>query len=170
MPGDRAIDWTKWSAIAEILGAVAILVTLLYLAIQTAQNTAAAQASTRQAILAEDRALLELRIQYPQLVILQGAKPGTLSDEQKVRLSSWLTIFVRNRENQFLQRRNEGIDEATLASYASVIVPILSYEITRAWWEQSTGQFDPDFVLYIDELLSDAPIVSSSVSRAMGID
>ena len=31
----KKIDWTKWSAIAEILSAIAIVVTLLYLADQT---------------------------------------------------------------------------------------------------------------------------------------
>jgi hypothetical protein len=167
----KEADWAKWSAIAEIVGATSILITLLYLAIQTGQNTAAVQASTRQAILAEDRALLELRIQYPELVVLQGAEPGSLSDEEIVRLSSWLTIFVRNRENQFIQRRNEGIDEATLESYASVIVPLLSYEVTRAWWTSrvANGEFDPTFTAYIDELLSDAPIANSSVAESMGI-
>ena len=37
----KSLDWTKWSAIAEIFSSVAILVTLIYLAIQTQQNTAA---------------------------------------------------------------------------------------------------------------------------------
>ena len=166
------VDWTKWSAIAEIVGATAILITLLYLAIQTAQNTASVQAATRQSILAEDRALLELRMQYPELIALQGARPGSLSDEEKVRLSTWLTIFIRNRENQFLQRRNEGIDEATFESYAAVIVPILSYELTRAWWEDrvAAGEFDSDFTAFVDDLLSEAPIGNSTVSEAMGID
>ena len=33
----KDVDWTKWSAIAEIFSAIAIVVTLLYLAVQTNQ-------------------------------------------------------------------------------------------------------------------------------------
>jgi len=45
------IDWAKWSAIAEVFGAVAIVVTLGYLAIQTQPNMAAVQASVRLSML-----------------------------------------------------------------------------------------------------------------------
>ena len=33
----KNVDWTKWSAVAEILSAIAIVLTLLYLADQTRQ-------------------------------------------------------------------------------------------------------------------------------------
>ncbi len=52
------MNWTKLSAISEILSSVAILVTLIYLAIQTQQNADATQADTRQAILAADQQFL----------------------------------------------------------------------------------------------------------------
>jgi hypothetical protein len=48
------VDWTKWSAIAEILSAIAIVFTLVYLAVQTQylaeqteQNNALMQAQAR---------------------------------------------------------------------------------------------------------------------------
>ena len=50
----KRVEWGKWSAIAEILSALAILVTLgylaiqtRYLAVQTEQNTAALVAGNR---------------------------------------------------------------------------------------------------------------------------
>jgi hypothetical protein len=48
------VEWARWSAIAEILSAIAIVITLLYLAdqtrqlrVQTEQNSAALEAQSR---------------------------------------------------------------------------------------------------------------------------
>ena len=48
------INWSKWSAIAEIISSVAILVTLIYLSIQTHQNLVATQTNTRQTMISND--------------------------------------------------------------------------------------------------------------------
>jgi len=37
----RNVDWSKYSAISQIVGSIAIVLTLIYLSIQTQQNTAA---------------------------------------------------------------------------------------------------------------------------------
>lgn len=42
------MNWDMLSAIGEILGSVAVFVTLVYLTIQTRQSTAAIRANTRQ--------------------------------------------------------------------------------------------------------------------------
>ena len=159
----------KLSAMAELISAVAIVVTLGYLAIQTRQNTAAVQATTRQAMLAEDRELLGLRLEFgvQELMIREA---GSLSDDEMIRLSTWLVIFLRNRENQWLQRQNGVIDEATWATYSYAIAPILSYEITRPWWDErvSRGEFDPGFVSYVNGRLAERQIERPSVAELTG--
>ena len=181
----RKIDWTKCSAIADILGAVAIVATLLYLAVQTQylaeqtellaiqsqQNTAAVQAATRQAMLAEDRELLALRLEFgvQELMIREV---GSLSDDEKIRLSTWLVMFLRNRENQWLQRQSGVIDEATWLTYSYTIGPILSYEVTRPWWVQrvSRGEFDPGFVGYVNGILAERQVERLSVFEVTGLE
>jgi hypothetical protein len=76
----------------ELISAAAIVVTLGYLAIQTQQNTAAVQAAPRQAMLAEAREVLALRLEFgvQQLMI---RRVGSLSDDERIRLSTWLVIF-----------------------------------------------------------------------------
>jgi len=168
----KSFDWTKWSAVAEIVSSVAILVTLVYLAIQTNQNTAAVQASVRQTWLSEDRALLEVWIQSPEDRELMIREVGSLSNQEKIRLSAWLVIFVRNREVQWLQRQSDVIDEATWQTYSSAIGPILSYEITRPWWNErsTTGEWDSGFVAYVNELLSELPVTRPSISELTSFD
>jgi hypothetical protein len=159
------------SAIAEIVSSIAILGTLVYLAVQTAQNTAAVQGSTRQAMLAEDRELLALRLEYG-VNLLMTREVGSLSDDERDRLSTWLVAFIRNRENQWLQLQSGVIDEETWRTYSAAIAPILSYEITRPWWTEraSRGEFDPGFRNYVNGILSETPVQRQTLSEVTGLD
>jgi hypothetical protein len=122
----------KLAAIAEIVSAVAIVVTLAYLAIQTQQNTVAIQASVRQAMLESDRAMLFLQAENPSISISRDTDIE-LTDEDAVRLSSYLVAVVRVRENQRLQYQNGVIDERTWRTYSSAILPVFSTERARSW-------------------------------------
>ena len=139
------IDWTKWSAIAEILSALAIVVTLGYLAIQTQQNTAAVQASVRQSMLEADRESLYMAVQNPFLFKRSG-----LDEEQQLQLIGFMTAFMRTRENFWIQYQKGVLDQDTWESYrGALIIVIFSSEFGRRVWEQQTASglvFDRGFV------------------------
>jgi len=152
------IDWAKWSAIAEILGAVAVVVTLLYLsaqtrylATQTEQNTAAVQASVRQAMLSEDRESLYKIIEYPFL-----GRACDLTEEQKTQTRAYLAAFLRMRENYWIQYRSGVLDQATWESYREPLSSVvLDSEFGRNLWRgvSASSGFEPGFRKLMDELL-----------------
>jgi len=139
------IDWTKWSAIAEVFSAVAIVVTLGYLAIQTQQNTAAVQASVRQSMLEADRESLYMQVENPFLFRRSG-----LNEEEQLQLIGFLTAFMRTRENFWIQYRNGVLDQGTWESYrGALVIVVFSSEFGRRVWERQTGSglvFDREFV------------------------
>ena len=92
----------KLSALAELVSAIAIVVTLGYLAIQTQQNTAAVQASVRQAMLADDMGIIRMQLDYPRLLTGRSGD-ADLSEDELVRLNASLLGLFRTRENQWLQ-------------------------------------------------------------------
>jgi hypothetical protein len=142
----KTFDWNKWSAIAEIISSIAILITLIYLAIQTQQNTAAIQGSVRQAMLSEDRESLYKVIEYPFLDDVSGE---SLTGVQKVQFSAYLTAFVRMRENHWLQYQSGVIDEATWKSYRGALVPVIfSSEYGRTFWQTAISSlfYDQGFI------------------------
>ena len=59
------MNWEALGTIAEIIGALVVVGTVMYLAIQTRQHTLAVQASVRMAMLSEDRELLFKNIEFP---------------------------------------------------------------------------------------------------------
>ena len=153
------MNWTMLSSISDILSSAAILVTLVYLAVQTRQATRAAQSGTRQAMLAADQQLLQLIVDNPELYLIRF-KPQ-LTDEEKVRLGAYLVTFVRMREYNWLQYQNGILDEATWNSYRSAIAPFLGAPKTREWWRRYAREmsaFHPDFVAVVDAELARAVV------------
>ena len=138
-------DWTKWSAVAEILGALAIVVTLGYLAIQTQQNTAAVQASVRQSMLEADRESLYMQVQNPFLMKRSG-----LDEDEQSQLIAFMTAFMRTRENYWIQYQEGVLDRDTWESYrGALVIVIFSSEFGRRVWEGQTASglvFDRGFV------------------------
>ena len=160
----------RLSALAELVSAVAILVTLGYLAIQTRQNTAAVQASVRQSMIADDRELLFQQMAFPH--VAPGEYNRDLTAEEEVQVISWLIAFIRVRESHWLQYQNGVVDEATWATYRAPLAIILSQPMSRLYWDTQSeaGQFDPGFVRDVNGFLADTPVETSrSMSEAIGL-
>ena len=156
------MNWTKASAVAEILSSVAILITLVYLVVEIQQNSEATQAETRQAILDSDQQFLEFYVDSPELHLLQF-KPD-LSVEERIRLSFVLTTFVRMRENNWLQYENGTLDDVTWQAYRLTLISQLSAPQTRAWWQNFPVEriWDSEFISLVNELLANQPVFDQS--------
>ena len=154
------MNWTKASAIAEILSSVAILVTLVYLVIEIGQNTEALQANSRDSLLDGDLQHLYRIVDDPELW-LDYHKPD-LTVEERVRLFHYLAAFLRISERAWFQYRSGALDETAWDSYQSPVLGTLSYEQTRKWWDgmYGTSFLDPDFTEYINTALEDLPVRS----------
>jgi len=160
----KKIDWAKWSAIAEILSSVAIVITLGYLAIQTQQNTAALLASTRHQMLSSDLQLNSDAISNPSISIAMWK--DDLSTEEKVQLQYWLIAFVRSREHQWFQFRDGLLDEDLWQSYSAGLSAVLSTPRTRAWWEDVRFEwFDDEFAEVVSNILTNVPVSNDGESR-----
>lgn len=109
-----------WAAIGEIVSSLAILVTLVYLAIQTRQNTAAVQSSVRHTMLEEDRESLRMVIEKSIL-----NRRVNLTAEQETQVQAFLIHFLRTRENHYLQYLSGSLDKPTWISYRSPLIPVV---------------------------------------------
>jgi len=65
----------QWAHVADIVGAVVIVASLVYVAAQVRQNTKAQLAASRQAALAADLELFSMSVDYPEDALGLGAEP-----------------------------------------------------------------------------------------------
>lgn len=156
------MNWAALSTIVDLLGAIAVLVTLVYLAVQTRQNANALRANTRQAILSSDQAFLQSIRDDPDLELLRF-KPE-LTAREKIRVGFLFLTFTRMRENNWFQYTNGGLDHATWQSYRRSVVAMFATPNGMRWWRNSSssGMWDSAFVSMVNELIVDAQVLTES--------
>ena len=149
---------TNLAILIQILSSLAVLGTLIYLAIEVKQNTAALHAQTRQSLLSGSQAELFQIIEHPDIHINFIKKSDEISAEEYIRLHGFLTALMRAREFAWLQYHNDIIDEDQWHTEKGVIEVLLTIKRNRTWWEKlGRGFFSPQFVAFVDSLLDGKP-------------
>ena len=150
-------SWSKWSSVSEILSSLAIIITLVFLVIQTKQNTdaidaqlVANRAEARAAIWALVSKSSEYTIAQPR--IGQNLKSTEmLSDEDQQVVFDWLVVFWGTREFVWLQFRDGVVDESTYKTIMDQRILLANPRVSE-WWDQWAMQlYDPDFVKVIND-------------------
>ena len=143
--------------LAEIVGVVLIVASLIYVAKQLRQNTNAIRAQSRQALLTASQAELFVQMENPDMLVCL-IRPEELSLEEHVKVSSWLYSIFRARHFAWLQYRNGVIDEAQWETERAVIRQFLSSQRVRDWWAKlGRGGFGDEFADFLDEQVKDQP-------------
>ena len=151
--------WTT-RGIAEVIGLVGIVGSLVFVGLEVRQNSVATRASTNAAVA---DAFLELNLvlaSSPELAraMVASANPEELSPEESVMaLGFWRALF-HTWSNGHRQWTNETLDQVM---YESIISEISTYvrnnggtgRAMRWAWESERFVFNSEFQLFVDELI-----------------
>ena len=154
------MNWDAISAISEIIGAIAVVVTLIYLAVQVRQSTKSIQSSTLQANTGVWTSLFSSLADKD----VAAAYAVGMSGAPDIKPIQYTQFFLMCRamfvafENQFYQYRQGTLDEETYLGYARAIsTQLMSMPGFRVWWAQSRDVFSPSFVEHIDVMIANTP-------------
>lgn len=147
-------DLATWG---QLISSAAVLVTLVYLSIQTKQTATLLRSESRQSIIEQEQQTLYQFTSWPTLLLAQLGE-GEMTMEDKARLWAQLAASMRTREHQWLQYQNGVLDPETWAAYRTAIPATLNHERTRTWWATMGCQYYvPAFVKMVDALLDRHP-------------
>jgi len=164
----RKTDWTKWSAIAEILSSFAIVVTLFYLAAQTKQvsvqteqmalqsalTTNAILATSRQETMSADIQMIAAMISTPEAWSNIDRPFSELTHSEQAQARNVYAGLLRIREYAWFQYKNGILDEATLQTYLNPLPRWIARASGGELWERHSADLDPEFVSYVNALIS----------------
>ena len=144
------VNWTAIATISELVGAVAVVVTLGYVAVQIRQNTNAILANSRQTLLDADLGLISDFIDH-------AVDPHLIGDEVKLtpedeRRFTWLLVkAIRIREFAWHQYKSGNLDEKSWQSYMAPVPGMFATERGRAVLNFYTGS--PEFAQVLSDWL-----------------
>lgn len=148
------MDWNTIGVISEIVGAIGILATLIYLAIQIRNNTREVKTENIHRVtdsfnqlslmIASDKDLAELWHKGMQ-------NYDDLNDSEKARFEFiWLAAFRIYDSLYFQIKRGTGETELWEAELKT-LKWLFSAPGARSWWRQQKFAFSPGFNEFIDE-------------------
>ena len=150
------MNWDAISAIAELLGALAVIVTLIYLAVQLRQQNTVTKALIEQQRadsviqLATVLSVTENRILYTKVVLDRGLTPADLSEEENIHLKIILSPLRANFENTYQQFQSGYISEEFYEDVSKQLYLIHGQLLLRFDMPLTTG-FRAELVRIIEE-------------------
>jgi len=152
----------NWAALAEIISAIAVVVTLVYLAIQIKHSKESLDANTK-AIRGQAISDITRNVHDQMHMFIQGhdvvatfqrfATDDSLNPTDAFLLDSVLSAVFVARQNEFFQWKQGLLDEDVFRSLHHVILTILGSPNGQHWWEnEGRRMFTAEFIGLVDDL------------------
>jgi hypothetical protein len=145
------------SSIANLLAAIGVLITLIYLSRQVRQGNMLAKYQARQRMVEQAQEELYHWADHPSLRdSFVKREPLTAREQEEVHY--FLLAAMRQREWEWFQFKDGVIRQDVYEAYHEVIALHLGIPRTRLWW-QTVGRigFNAAFVAEVDKLLAARP-------------
>lgn len=158
------MNWDALGAVAESLGALGVIATLIYLAIQVKHSKKATEANTRQIRgqafvqlhASTQQSLTWLREHDQEFQVLLRAnvvKWSELSASDQRLALMWNAEEASYFELAFMLWHEGALDKAAYLSREEYFISVLLEPGRREWWEDYSFNIDPRFRARIDERL-----------------
>ncbi len=152
------MNWEAIGAIGEILGALAVLITLTYLAVQIRQNTNQQKREELVSIQHGQNAVVA-QLQDPRVfgAYVRTAEDRGSSIEDRGTCFSWVVQYLNHFQVVHELHRYGTLDEEQYQLWAGFAVAIVAPKGVRRWWDEENGRlaFQSEVRQLIDDRLND---------------
>ena len=144
----------RFALIAEIISALAIVISLIFVgtqvkqsAVQTELNTKTIQLTMAGAYLENINSVEQLLVAHPELVSsidkLQNGE--TISSTEKIQLSVYLRSIFRVLQSAFYQHEYFSLDQRFMNQVGETISGLMFLNAFKEHWKESYNSYDPEF-------------------------
>ena len=145
-----------WVPVSEIVGAVAVVVTLAYVAIQIRQtNTTTHRQMYQEAATALSEYWRALAQDYPlyELFVSMLRAPAELSRAEKGRAYIVMDSYLTLMESYYLHNRQYG-EKLSQERWERILSRMFGTPGGNEYWQKRRFAYHDKFALYIDKLLA----------------
>ena len=162
--GEATMNWNAVGAIGEMIGALAVVVSVIYLAFQIRDNTRASMVDVVREVISAFSELERIVASTPDLahIILRGrAANSKLSPEEALRFDSYYSMAFQILEGWYTSSsRTLSLPREQIEVTETILRHHLRHPGARAWWEATRDQYPKSFGKWVDTkgaALLDAP-------------
>ena len=146
-------------SVGELIGAVAVIFSLVYLAMQVRQNTKAVRIQTYQAIMDSSNRLGDsMAEQNVDAIYRKGRKdPDSCSEEEMAQFMLIAGQVVNLYEGLYLHHQSGAIDDDFFENRWKTFHRIMHQPGFRRMWERAGGYYAVSFTRAVDRLMAEDP-------------
>lgn len=153
------LQLSDWANIAEVVTAIAVVGSLVYVGIEVHRNTATQVQISTQALVSEASSAYELIASDPDLacIYLQGiAGFESLNSHEKLRLSAFMMHSLRSLEDLYIQWLEGLVDQRIWSGFDAQITEVSQAPGLVQWWKLRRHFFSDVFQDYFGKKMAAA--------------
>ena len=151
--------------IAEIIGTVAVVVSLVYVGIQVRQNTRSTKLATGQNLshdLRETLAPIYSDSEFARIHLAGMKDVGSLTGVERYRVYTYIQSTFRAFENVYYHYRNGAVDAYVWDAFVAYMKFSKGVGSVEAFWQDRQHIFSKDFRDFFNELSAADPSIASA--------
>ena len=154
------MDLNQLANLGEFIGGLAVLVTLVYLAVQVRQNTRTVRAQSQLDSARQWSEQVRAGALDPEILrILEDGfhEPSALDEREQRQFAWWMAQHLYMAEGFFHSREAGLLSEESWVAHERVVMAFLAHEAGRRLWEGRMASLSDSFVAHFDVLLQRSP-------------
>ena len=150
------MNWEAAGAIGEIIGASAVVLSVIYLYFQIKKQTEESRLAATRELSAQTMELMSVLLANPELVTRYGKSVQMYEDlpnEERLWAAMLFQRMFRIIEQQLMHSKNSHVEEVYFESVEKTIQEMLSFPGVQQWWEKSNYMFSEMLREYVQPQL-----------------
>jgi hypothetical protein len=147
------MDWQAIGAVGEILGAVAVVVSVVYLAVQVRESTRSTRALLLQGLHSAGAGLEDAMLADASL--LKAFRKGCageveLNADERDRFHILLSKLFNNYELYFMLSRESDFPTDVTEAHQRIVASRMQFPGVRVWWQSNPDAFSKEFAGWVN--------------------
>ena len=162
------MDLEALAHLGEVIGAAAVVASLLYLAVQVRQSTKAQRTENYARALDRVSSVQNMLSQDDEVsrIFAKGVEnTASLTALEKIRFTWALYESFDSFEFMFYTYETNQMPEQVWKRWSMTVAWWLSYPGVRTWWAHRPVQFSDSFTAFVESLLKDNPTKMETLQR-----
>ena len=154
------MNWEMLSAIGQVVAAIGVILSLIYLAVQIREQNKERRRTGINMLTAQWSDLVKSAQESREFatLFLQGVRSfDGLDAPDKLRFTAFFTRFTRNCEGMFIYYRDGALEEALWEEVKRTISDYFAYPGVREWWATRKHWLTDEFRAVVESIIEENP-------------
>jgi len=147
------MNWEMISAIGQMLGAIGVIISIVYLAAQIRNQNKESQRQAMHVLTTHWSDLNRTLVENPEMAVLWLRALRSFDDldaKSKLRFGAHLGRFLRFADSLYLNVQDGMLDKRLWRGYERTIADTVAYPGFQTWWDTRKHWYTDEFCALID--------------------